>query len=113
MLQLSRKLPSDVLQGCYSATETMLHRAVRRLRVAGMRPVHRPLEARPISRQASWIRPGRQHRLVSNPAVCLRQRDQNVPGGRCLKRRGSKNQTSMAMPAMAAPTQQAAVRTGG
>lgn len=78
-----------------------------------MRPVHRPLEARPISRQASWIRPGRQHRLVSNPAVCLRQRDQNVPGGRCLKRRGSKNQTSMAMPAMAAATQQAAVRTGG
>ncbi|CAE1302114.1 unnamed protein product [Acanthosepion pharaonis] len=93
-------------------TETMLHRAVRRLRAQACGPCTDPWRHGP-SPQASWITPGRQHRPVSNPAVCLRQRDQNVPGRPLFEAAGIEEPASMAMPAMAAATQQAAVRTEG
>ena len=113
MLRVPQKLPRDVLQGCYSATEAVIYRAARR-HEGRKRPVHFSLwEHRLIFRQAPWTRPVRKQRLDVEPG-CSRplSRGQDVPGGRARKRRGSKNQISMTAPVTAAAIQQAAARAG-
>ena len=67
MLRVSRKLPHDVLQGCYSATEAVIHRLRSDMKVASNRPVHCvPWEHRLISRRASWTRPVCQQQPMSS-----------------------------------------------
>lgn len=59
MLRVPRKLPPDVLQGCYGATDAVIYRAAQRHE--GRKQATRS-EARPISRGASWTRLMGQHR---------------------------------------------------
>lgn len=114
MLRVPRKLPRDVLQGCYSATEAVIYRAAQRHE--GRKQATRallPLGARAHLSSGVMDKTGAPAATDVEPG-CLRLllRGQNVPGGRARKRHGSKNQISMTAPVTAAATQQAAARVG-
>lgn len=112
LLHGSRKLPRDVLQGCYSATEAVTTGLRCSVRVSSVRPLDQPIRDR-IRLSTGFT--GRSVPLARRRRTRLRafSAGQNVLGGRALKRRGSKNQTSMTALVTAAAIQQAAVRAGG
>lgn len=114
MLRVPQKLPRDVLQGCYSATEAVIYRAAQRHE--GRKQATRvplPLEARTHLSPYVMDKTGVPAAADVEPGCArLLLRGQDVPGGRARKRRGSKNQISMTAPVTAAATQQAAARAG-
>jgi hypothetical protein len=113
VLRVLRKLPRDVLQGCYGATDAVIYRLRSDMRIASKRPVRRSLKdtahlSSDVMDKTDAIAPAD----VGFSGACLLPRGQNVPGGRTRKRRGSKNQISMTAPMTAAATQQVAARAG-
>lgn len=114
MLRVPRKLPRDVLQGCYSATEAVIYRAAQRHE--GRKQATRallPLGARALLSSGVMDKTGVPAAADVEPGCArLFPRGQDVPGGRARKRRGSKNQISMTAPMTAAAIQQAAARAG-
>ena len=114
MLRVPRKLPPDVLQGCYGATDAVIYRAAQRHedRKQATRALL-PLEARVHLSSGVMDKTGASAAAdVGFSGACLLPRGQDVPGGRARKRRGSKNQISMTAPVTAAAIQQAAARAG-
>ena len=113
MLRVPRKLPPDVLQGCYGATDAVIYRAAQR-HEGCKQATHAllPLGHGLISRRASWTRSVPQQRSISNQMLAPASVGQDVLDGRARKRRGSKNQISMTAPVTAAAIQQAAARAG-
>lgn len=93
-LRVPQKLPRNVLQGCYGATDAVIYRAAQR---------QEDLKQATGAPAAADDEPG-----CSRPLSC----GQKVPGGRARKRRRSKNQISMIAPVTAAATQQIAARAG-
>ena len=115
MLRVLRKLPRDVLQGCYSATDAVIYRAAQRhedrkqaicalLSLGARAHLSSGVMDTIGAPAATDVEPGRSRLLPCG---------QDVPDGRARKRRGSKNQISMTAPVTAAATQQAAARAGG
>ena len=114
MLRVLRKLPRDVLQGCYGATDAVIYRAAQRHedRKQAIRALL-PLRARAHLPSGVMDKTGAPAAADVEPGCSrLLPCGQDVPDGRVRKRRGSKNQISMTAPATAAAIQQAAARAG-
>lgn len=114
MLRISRKLSRDVLQGCYSATEAVIHRAAQQHE-------GRKQATRALLLLGAWdhLSSGVMDKIGAPAAADVEPRcsrllpcGQDVLDGRARKRRGSKNQISMTAPVTAAAIQQAAARVG-